>query len=295
MDNYLIYTDSAADMPRHVYEEYDVRIIPMEYVVNGKVYTFYTNSPDHDKECDALFEAQRNNADVSTTQITPFVYVENWQKDMEAGNDILYISFSSGMSATYDNAKIAAEQLREDFPDRKIFVTDSLSATQGQGVLVYSALLNRANGMSLEDNAAWVTEHAPYICHRFVVGDLFYLKKGGRVSGAAAVIGSMLSIKPLLIIDDEGKLEVVDKPRGEKIAVKRMLEKTKKELGVEGVPKVFYIGHTSRYDEVKEVCKQVQEIAGPDTIVEPVNLSPIIGAHVGPSFFSICGWGFNRK
>lgn len=295
MDNYIIYTDSACDMPQHVYSEYDVRIIPMDYLVNGKSYTFHTESPDHDKECDALFEAQRNDADVATTQITPFIYIENWTPLLKEGNDILYVCFSSGLSSTYDNALNAANQLSEEFPERKIIVVDSISATQGQGVLTYSALLNRANGMSIEENAAWLEEKKKYICHRFMVGDLHYLKKGGRVSGAAAAIGSMLSIKPLLIIGYDGKLEVCDKPRGEKMAVKRLIDNTKKNLGVEGVPKIFYVGHTSRYEDVKEVIKQLQEAVGDEYKIEPVNLSPIIGSHIGPSFFSICGYGLDRN
>lgn len=295
MDNYLIYTDSAADMPQHIYSDYDVRIIPMEYLVNGKVYKFYTNSPDHDKECDALFEAQKNDADVSTTQITPYVYVEEWTPQLEAGNDILYICFSSGISSTYDNAVNAVNQLKEEFPDRKIIAIDSLSATQGLGVLVTAALINRANGMSIDDNADWINEKKMFVGHRFMVGDLHYLKKGGRVSAASAAIGSMLSIKPLLIINDEGKLEVYDKPRGEKMAVKRLVEGHKNEMGVDGVPKIIYVGHTSRYDDVKEVVRQVKEAVGPDYIVESTNLSPIIGAHVGPSFFSVCGFTRHRK
>jgi DegV family protein with EDD domain len=295
MDNYLIYTDSAADMPAHIYSDYDIRIIPMDYIVNGEIRTFYTDSPDHDKECDALFEAQKNNADVSTTQITPYTYIEKWTPELEAGNDILYICFSSGISATYDNALNAANQLSEDFPDRKIIVIDSLSATQGLGIFVTAALMNRAGGMSIDDNAAWLTENRKYVCHRFMVGDLHYLKKGGRISAASATIGSMLSIKPLLIINDEGKLEVYDKPRGEKMAIKRLVDATKKDLRVDGVPKMIYVGHTSRYKDVEEVAKQVRNAVGPDVLVEICNLSPIIGAHVGPSFFSICSWGFHRK
>ena len=128
-----------------------------------------------------------------------------------------------------------------------------------------------------------------------MVGDLHYLKKGGRLSAASAAIGSMLSIKPLILIDDNGKLEVYDKPRGEKIAIKRLVESTKKTFGVEDVPKIIYVGHTSLYEEVKQVVKQVQDAVGPDVLVESINLSPIIGAHVGPSFFSICAWGFSRN
>ena len=223
MDNYLIYTDSAADMPQHIYSDYDVRIIPMEYLVNGKVYKFYTNSPDHDKECDALFEAQKNDADVSTTQITPYVYVEEWTPQLEAGNDILYICFSSGISSTYDNAVNAVNQLKEEFPDRKIIAIDSLSATQGLGVLVTAALINRANGMSIDDNADWINEKKMFVGHRFMVGDLHYLKKGGRITAAAAALGTILRIKPVLTIQG-GKLDLFGKARGVESAFRLMLE-----------------------------------------------------------------------
>ena len=296
MDNYLIYTDSAADLPAHVYKEYDLRIVPMDYVLNGQNITFHTEAPDHDQCCDKLFDALRGgDADVHTTQITPYIYLESWTKEMEAGNDILYLSFSSGMSATYDNACIAAKQLMEDYPGRKIIVVDTLSATQGQGVFVHAALINRANGMTMEENEAWLLEKRPYVCHRFMVGDLHYLHKGGRVSATSAVVGSMLNIKPILIIDDEGKLEVVQKARGEKKAIKSLVQGYKNEMGVEGVPKLVYVGHTSLYEQAEEIKKMIEEVAEEGTIVETVNLSPIIGAHIGSSFFSVCGWGFHRK
>ena len=295
MDHYLIYTDSSADLPAHIYQEYDLRIIPMEYVVNGEMFTCYTDSPDHDKHCDALFEAQRKGAEVHTSQIAPYNYIDAWKPMLEQGNDILYLCMSSGLTATFDNVQIAASQLREEFPDRKLILVDTLCATQGQGVLTTAALMNRAAGMTIEDNAAWLEGKKKFICHRFMVGDLNYLHKGGRVSGAVAAVGTMLNIKPILIINDEGKLDVVAKARGEKAAVKMIVDGYKKEQGVPDVPKLVYIGHTSLYEKVKTVKKQIEEIAEPGTIVECVNLGPIIGSHIGPSFYSICGWGFHRK
>lgn len=295
MEKYLIYTDSAADLPAHIYNEYDLRIIPMDYIVNGKEITFHTESPDHDTYCDKLFEAQRAGADVHTSQITAFNYIEAWTPELEEGHDILYLSFSSGMSSTYDNACMAASQLMEEYPGRKIIVVDTRAATQGQGIFVHSALINRANGMTMEENEAWLIEKRPYLCHRFMVGDLHYLKKGGRVSAAAAAIGSVLNIKPLIIIDDDGKLEVVAKVRGQKLAVNKLIQTYKKEMGVPDVPKLVYVGHTSLYEEAEEIKKRIEEFAEEGTIVETLNLSPIIGSHIGPSFFSVCGWGFHRK
>ena len=294
MDQYLIFTDSAVDMPQHYFEEYDLRVIPMDYVLNGETYTCHNASPDHDQRCDELFAALRAGGDIHTTQITPFNFTEIWRPLLAEGHDILHISFSSGLSATADNALIAAKELQEEFPDRKLIVVDSLSATQGQGVFVIAALKNRAAGMSIEENAAWLKEKAIYVCHRFMVGDLNYLHKGGRVSSAVAIIGSALNIKPILIINDEGKLDVVAKARGEKHAIKKLISGYVKEMGVPDVPKHIIVGHTSLYEQAEQIKKSLEEVAEEGTIVETANLGPIIGAHIGPSFFSICGWGFHR-
>ena len=294
MNNYLIFTDSAVDMPQHYFEEYDLRVIPMQYTLNGKDYICHNESPDHDQRCDELFAALRKGGDIHTSQITPFNFTEIWRPLLEAGNDILHISFSSGLSATAENATIAAIELHEEFPDRKMIVVDSLSATQGQGVFVIAALKNRASGMSIEENAEWLKEKAIYICHRFMVGDLNYLHKGGRVSKTVAIIGSALQIKPILIINDEGKLDVVAKARGEKQAIKKLVSGYAKEQGVPDVPKHVIIGHTSLYEQAEEIKKMIEDVAEEGTIVETANLGPIIGAHIGPSFFSICGWGFHR-
>ena len=152
MAEYLIYTDSAADLPQEEYAKYDIRIVPMDYLLNGESVTFDTGKPGRDDLCGALFEAQKIGADVSTTQITPYRYIETWTSEMEAGNDILYLCFSSGMSATFDNARMAADQLMEEYPGRTIKVVDSLSGTCGQGILTVTAAMNRdEKGMSIED------------------------------------------------------------------------------------------------------------------------------------------------
>lgn len=295
MDDYLIYTDSAADLPAHVYETYDIRIIPMDYLLNGKTVTFDTKSPDRNQYCDELFEAQRQGADVHTSQITPFRFVQAWSEGLAEGKDILFLSFSSGLSATWENAVNASNQLKEDYPDRKVCVIDTLSATAGLGVLVTAACLNREKGMTLEENAAWLEKNSKYMCHRFTVGDLDYLHKGGRVSAAVALIGGMLNIKPILIIDDEGKLQVTAKTRGHNAAWKNMIRSYLNQRGVPDVPNIIYIAHSGLYEEAEKLKKLVQEAAGPDAIVETVCESPIIGVHTGPDFFAVCGFGFHRK
>ena len=295
MTNYLIYTDSAADIPAGILEKTDIRIIPMDYMLNGKSITFRTDARDREKMCEALFQAQREGADVHTSQITPFRYLEAWRKDLEEGKDILYLSFSSGMSATYENAVSAADELREAFPDRQIEVVDTLSATAGQGLLAYAACLNREQGMSLSENAAWLSEKSIFMCHRFTVGDLDYLHKGGRVSAAVALIGGMLNIKPILIINDEGKLDVVSKVRGRTAAWKAMIKSYVAQRDVPDVPKVIFLSHSGLFEEAEKFKEMIQEAVGEDTIVETVCETPIIGVHTGPDFFALCGFGLHRK
>ena len=295
MRPYLIYTDAAADFPPDFFPTDALRIIPMTYIMDGKEYVFNTGTAEHDRLCDEFYQALKNGADVKTTQVTQFQYEESFSIPLSEGEDILYLCFSSGMSNMYNNAVLAAEQLREDYPDRKMLVVDTRAATQGQGVFVRSALLNRDNGMSIEENAAWLNEKMPYICHRFLVGDLHHLHKGGRLSAAAAVVGTMLKIKPLLIINDEGKLEVFSKARGLKLAEKRIVEGTKREQGVPDVPKIIHIGHTSMYEEAERLRDAVREIVEEGTIIDIVNMGPIIGAHCGPELLSICGWGLHRR
>ena len=296
MASYLIYTDSAADLPHDDYAKYDIRIIPMDYLLNGKSYTFHTESPDHEQYCKELFEAQKSDADVSTTQITPYRYIECWTPELENGCDILYLCFSSGMSATFDNARMAADQLREEFPDRTIRVVDSLSGTCGQGILTLTAAINRdEKNMGLEENALWLEEHAKYVCHRFIVGDLNYLHKGGRVSKAAAVVGTMLNIKPGLIIDDEGALQVVSKTRGKQAAIKKLVDAYVRQSGIEGVPKLIFCDYAANTEDLPILKEMLEAAVDPETRIEFICVTPILGVHVGPWFLSICGWGKKRK
>lgn len=294
MDPYLLYTDSAADMPQSAYQEFDIRIIPMDYMLNGESVTFYTERPDHDEQCDRLFEMLKQGAEVHTSQITPYRYIENWTPVLEEGHDILYLCFSSGMSATYENALTAVRTLREDFPDRRIEVVDTLAATAGQGMLTYTAALNRAKGMSLDENAAWINEHKLNLCHYFTVGDLDFLHRGGRVSAATALVGGMLNIKPMLIIGNDGKLQVIAKARGQNSALKNLVRYTQKEFGIEGVPDLIYICHSSLYDKAEDLKNMIRMVLGDGIRIEMMTETPIIGVHTGPEFFAVLSYGKKR-
>ena len=295
MGSYLIYTDSAADLEPQFFEKYDIRVIPMDYMLDGQPYTFDTSAQDRDRMCEELYAGQRNKKDVHTSQIVPFRYEECWTPELQAGLDILYICFSSGMSATYMNALSAVAELKEEFPERKIEVVDSLAATSGEGLFALVAGMNREKGMSLEENAAWLREHAKYVCHRFTVGDLDYLHRGGRVSATVAIIGGILNIRPMLIIDDEGKLQMVGKARGKNAAFKSLVQGYQKELGAPDMPNVCCVSHTGQYEDAERLRQMVLEIAPEGTIVELINVTPIIAAHTGPDFFAVIGFGKHRK
>ena len=295
MNPYLIYTDSAADIPLHVIEEFDIRFIPMDYMLDGESVTFFADSPDRDTHCDELYEKLRHGADVHTSQITPWRYIEHWTPLLKEGHDILYLCFSSGLSATYENAESAAASLREDFPDRKLIVVDSLSATGGQGFLTHAAAIKRAEGLSIEENAEWIRSHAKLVGHRFTVGDLDFLHRGGRVSAAVAIIGGMLNIKPLMVMDDLGKLQVVGKARGINASLKNLVRSTQKELGVEDVPDLVYITHSSVYSKAEDLKNMARMLFGPDMPIEVICESPIIGVHTGPEFLALFAWCRHRK
>ena len=295
MNNYLIYTDSAADLPVSAYEEYDIRIIPMTYLLDGESITFYTNSDTREATCTALYERLRKGADVHTSQITPYTYIDIWEKELQSGSDILYLAFSSGMSATYENALQAAEMLLEKYPDRRIEVVDSLAGTAGQGLLTYTAAMRRAGGSSLDDNAAWLKENAVHMCHFFTVGDLDFLHRGGRVSAAVALIGGMLNVKPLLIIADDGKLEVISKSRGQNAALKALVQNMVKRFGSPDYPDIIYMVHSGMGEKADQLRDMVRAAVGEKTRIECLTETPILGVHTGPEFFALCFFGSQRK
>lgn len=212
MSAYQIFTDATADCSAKMLSDMgSVKIIPMEVEIGGKVYTY---APDGDISPHEFYESQRAGNFASTSQINPDIYFKNFEPCLREGKDILYLCFTSGMSGTYQTVQICAEILRERFPERQIVCVDTLCASVGEGLLVYEAACRQAEGLSLEEVADWVIGHRMQICHWFTVDTFEHLRHGGRVSGAAAAIGTVLNIKPLLHVDEQGQLAVVEKPRG---------------------------------------------------------------------------------
>ncbi|MBR2527875.1 MAG: DegV family protein [Blautia sp.] len=290
MNSYLIMTDSSADICQEFLDQYTLGIIPMVCEIGGSEYR-------HDKldgwDSKSFFDRLRNGATGSTSQVIPTVYTEYFSKILDQGQDILYISLSSGLTSTLDSANIAAAGLREDYPERRIFCVDSRCATGGQGLLVMYALQNQAKGMSLEENAAWIEQNRLNICHWFTVDDLDFLKRGGRISPSLAWIGGKLKIKPVLRICEDGTLEIAEKVRGSKVARATITSRFKASDFNPEYPYV-YLCHGDAEPEAMEMKAEIMA-AQPQARVIVQPMSPVISIHTGPGVQAVIYYGSNRK
>ena len=287
---YQIFSDATADLTGTFAEELaSVKVIPMQVEICGRNYTF---GPSGDLTIAEFYKMQREGNFASTSQINPATYAEYFTPVLQEGKDILYFSFSSGMSATYQSAQIAAQELQEAFPERKIRCVDTLGATLSEMVLIREAAAMQEKGADLETVAAWVEENRLKVCVWFVVDTFDHLHHGGRVSTATAAVGTMLNIKPMLHIDTQGKLENTDKPRGRKRAMATLISKMEQGWCPEHSKTVTVI-HADCPDMAEELKNLVAQHF-PEAEIEVGELGPVIGAHTGPGLLAIVYWGNNR-
>lgn len=287
---YLIFTDISADVDADFVKEHDIRYVPMEYVLGKE--THLCDRPATDEEMRFFYEQLRNKVLTQTSQITPNHYMELFEPLLKEGKDIMYLSLSSGLSNTYESALLAAKNLKEDFPDAQIEIVDTLGATGGMGILIEAAAENRTAGMEIAKNAAWLREHACNVNFWFKVQDLMYLKRGGRVSAATAVVGTALNIKPILCINAEGKLDTIDKKRGTKLAIKALLDYFDANYEA-SLGNLVYICCADCMEEANDLKEQLLK-SHPELTIRITMLSPIIGAHTGPEMLSVIHWGKKR-
>lgn len=290
MSTYQIFTDATADLnPAALTGLPSVQIIPMKVEIGGHSYTY---GPHQDISVQEFYQMQRAGNFASTSQISPYTYFEYFEPCLRDGKDILYLCFTSGMSNTIQSAQICIEDLKGKYPDRTILCVDSLCASVGEGFLVLEAARKQAEGLSLRELATWVTEHRLQVCHWFTVDMFDHLKHGGRVSSAAAAVGTVLQIKPLLHVDNEGKLAVVEKPRGRKRAISTQISKMEQGWNPE-IGKLVMIGHGDCPDGAKQLEEAILAHF-PDAEIIAADIGPIIGAHTGPGMLAVIYWGSNR-
>ncbi len=291
MKDYQIITDACCDMEPDLLEKYQIAVIPMEVRMNsGEVFLHY---PDFRNYSPTDFYKKISDGVISqTSQITPAQFIDFFTPILDEGKDILYISLSSGLSGTYSSALSSISILKEEYPERLICCVDSLGGSGGQGMITLKAAQNRDSGMGLEENASWLTEHRLEAAYYFTVGSLDTLRRGGRVSAASAMIGTALNIKPILFINDEGKLIVHRKVRGRKPSLKMLLELTLKTIQNSEEQTVF-ISHANCHSEALEFRELVKEsIPCKDVIITRVG--PVIGSHTGPDLMCLFSWGKGR-
>ena len=212
MSDFIILTDSSADLSGEMAQAADVQVLPLTFTIGG---ADYHNYPDNREMDPHLFYQRLRAGEVATTAaVNMNQYVEAIEPLLQAGRDVLVLAFSSGLSATFQSSKLAVEELSEKYPERKLYTVDTLCASLGQGLLVWYAAQERKKGRTIEEVRDWAEANKLSLCHQFTVDDLHFLKRGGRISATTAVVGSMLQIKPVLHVDDEGHLINTGKARG---------------------------------------------------------------------------------
>lgn len=285
--DYVIVMDAAADIDSNVAKENDIRFIPMEYTVGDSIRM--CNGPENEEVLKEFYNGQRNGDLTKTSQISPYQYEEFFKKIFEEGKSVLYLCLSSGLSSTYHSACVAKQPLLEEYPQCFFYPVDTLAATGGMGVLAERAINNRNKGMSIEDNFNNITEATKKIEHWFMVDDLAYLKRGGRISASTALVGTALNVKPILNINQEGKLETIAKKRGNNAALNELSVRFS-ELFDNEANDAVYIIHADCVDKASHLYEQIKETHTAIN-VRISGLSPIIGAHTGPGMVAICFMG----
>ncbi len=286
--NYQIITDSACDLPQQMLQELNIVTAPLVVNFRGEA----RNDSVADAQVKELYDAMRGGEVATTSAVNPDGWAKVIEPTLVSGKDALVLAFSSGLSTTYQSAVIAANELAESYPERKIIVVDTCAAALGQGLLVWHTCKKRDEGLSLEELAAWVEDAKNHTAHWFTVDDLVYLKRGGRVSAATAIFGTVLNIKPVLHVDYEGHLISMVKARGRKAAINTLAAKMG-ELAGDWDNSTVFICHADAMEDANKLADLVKEKYGvKDAFIG--NLGAVIGSHAGPGTLALFFMG-NEK
>ena len=290
MSEYVLITDSSADLSQEMVQELGVTVLPLSFTIQGKTYRNYPDNREMDLPL--FYDMLRAGELATTSAVNVAEYTQAVEPILQEKKDVLILAFSSGLSSTYQASVLAAEELREKYPDRKIYTVDTLCASMGQGLLVYLAVQEQRKGKSIEEVRDWAESTKLHLCHQFTVDDLHFLKRGGRISATTAVVGSMLQIKPVLHVDNEGHLINIGKARGRQASLKALVDKMEKTVTEEGRKTVF-ISHGDCRKDAVTVADMVRERFGTQDI--RINyVGPVIGAHSGPGTLALFYLGTER-
>lgn len=284
-----IITDSSCDLPREYVDDNNIEVISLVLNLNGQIIKDDLGKTLSYKD---FYQKMRDGATPTTSQVNAHEFEEAFIKHIKNGDSIIYISISASLSGTFNSANIAKNNLLEEYPEAKIELVDSLSASVGQGLLVLKACEMRDNGASIEEIVEWIEENKRKVIHTILIDDLNHLKRGGRISGATATIGGLLNIKPSAYLDDEGKLAQGEKIKGKKKAL-RFLANEVKERAIDSENEVLYICHGDCQEEAESLRDIIeQEVKFKNVIINYIG--NVIGAHTGPGALAVIFLGKNR-
>lgn len=282
MSEYVILTESSCDLTPELVAQAEVEVLPLSFTIDGKNYPHYPDARAY--PIADFYQRMREGAVAVTAAANVVELTEGMEKHLRQGRDVLFLCFSSGLSSTRDACAIAAEDLRERYPERKIYTVDTLAASGGQGLLVLLAGRKQKAGASIEEVRDFAEETKFHVGHWFTVDDLVYLKRGGRVSSAAAVVGTMLNIKPVLHVDNEGHLIPMEKVRGRKAAIQALFHHMQ-ETALPDQETVM-INHADCLPEAESLAERIRAEFHPKEVLI-ADLGPIIGAHTGPGLVTL--------
>ena len=290
MRDYVIMTDSCCDLTDQMARELELEVLPLTMHMDGQDYpNDLAGTAISNQE---FYKRIRAGKLATTSAVNVGQFQDAMRRVLESGRDIVCVCFSSALSTTYQSAVIAAEDLRAEFPEAEVHVVDSLSASLGQGLLLYLAVEQKRKGLTAAELAKWVEDNRLTVCHWFTVDDLNFLKRGGRVSATTALLGTMLSIKPIMHTSDEGKLVPVSKARGRKAAIAALLDKIEA-LSIHPEKQTMFICHADCEEDAKAVAQTIQDRFGTPTV--HINyIGPVIGSHTGPNTMGIFFVGTQR-
>lgn len=281
MEDFIIATASTCDMDAQWLVDNNVPMISYTFEVNEKVYIDDCKAETKH----ALFHEMREGHQPKTSQITAYAYYEFFKECLEKSNNVLFLDMDKALSSSYFNSQRAYEDIQEEYPNNNLVIIDTRCVTMGLTLLVQQAVELKKQGKTMQEVQAWLENNKMRVSHRFLVDDLEWLRRGGRLSNASAMIGSLLSIKPLIYIDNDGKLVAFSKVRGKKKAIKELLASVEHDLKQENATK-FIIGHSDDLEEANRLATLVKE-KYPNASITTQELGPVIGCHVGPGFLAI--------
>ena len=287
MNDYVITVNSTVDLPKEWLEERHIPVIPLKYTIDGETYKGMEGLSSKE-----FFQKLREGKMAVTSQVNPEEAKEALEAFLKEGKDILHLAFSSGLSGTYNSMRIAAEELEEEYPERKVIVIDTLCACLGEGLLLYYALKRKGEGKSIEEVAQWAEENKLHVCHNVAIDDLNNLQRGGRVSKTTAILGTMVQVKPIIHMDDKGLLQVIGKERERKKALNKIVDMAVEQAkGWEN--DIIMITHGDCAEDAEYVAELVRKKMGIENILVN-NIGEVIGSHTGPGVVAVFCMGSKR-